>query len=415
MINLFNKIKYLQKHTLRQRGAVLMVMLVILIMGGSAMLLNTLNSTTPRLARDKVTADALAQAKEALIGFAVTYGNTYIGNVHGYLPCPDPGGLSSEGVMDASCGTKNISQIGRFPWKELNLPPLRDSTGECLWYAVTGTYKYQPPTDLMNWDNYGQLLGYASDGTLFTQAENKVVAVVIAPGPPIAGQNHSSSGTPVCGGNYTVSNYLDNDTLHAINNADISSGKYIQPHEHRDVNGNVTLTVNDQMLFITQSDIFNAIKRRNNFDVFVTSLINTAAACASPPKTVKFDNPLPNTLSESAGVTVGSLITGRTPRTCLISSSPYENWQDNLLYAKCTSGTCLTVNGAPCKGVVIFSGERNPSQTRISNTQKNTWSNYLEDTPNANLTAFNTGGIAFTGATSYSTTSPSTDVLKCIP
>ena len=90
MINLFNKIKLLQKHALRQRGAVLMVMLVILIVGGSALLLNSLNGTTPRLARDKVTADALAQAKEALIGFAVTYGNTYVGNVHGYLPCPDP-------------------------------------------------------------------------------------------------------------------------------------------------------------------------------------------------------------------------------------------------------------------------------------------------------------------------------------
>lgn len=410
MPKLYNQINVLHNKLQRQRGAALMLMLVILILGASAMLLNSLNSTTTRFARDRVTADALAQAKEALIGFAVTYGDTYIGNVHGYLPCPDKDGLPYEGGMESPCGSKNVSQIGRLPWRSLNLPPLRDGTGECLWYAVTGTYKYNPKTDLMNWDTNGQLQGYSTDGTLFTQSDNQVVAVIFAPGSSLTGQDRSSSGTPVCGGNYTATNYLDNDTLHSFNNADISTAKYILPHEHRDINGNIILTVNDQMLFITKSDIFNAIKKRNNLGAFVSSLLNTAAACALPPVTVNYDNSPPN---ETAGVTIGSLKTGRIPKTCL--TVPYNNWQDNLLYARCSTGTCLTVNGSPCSGIVIFSGERNSPQARITNAQKNIWDNYLEDAPNSNLSSFNTGGTTFSGASSYSATTPSTDILKCIP
>ena len=59
----------------KQRGAALMVMLVILILGVAALLLGSLSSSSLRLEREKVTTDALVQAKEALIGRAVADAN----------------------------------------------------------------------------------------------------------------------------------------------------------------------------------------------------------------------------------------------------------------------------------------------------------------------------------------------------
>ena len=384
----------------KQRGAVLMVMLVIMIVGIAAILVNSLSSTTLKNARQANTAAALAQAKDALIGFAITYGDTHSGQVHGYLPCPDYAGGNPEGSAEPLCGSKDISVIGRLPWRTLDLSTLRDGDGECLWYAVSGTYKNNPNTNLMNWDTNGQLQAFSSDGTLLTQPDNQVVAVIFAPGAAQSGQDRSGTTAPVCGGNYTATNYLDNDTVHSINNANIATGKFIQ--------GTSSGSVNDQMLFITRQDIWNAIKKRNDFNTIVSSLLSIAITCPSPPVTVDFGTTPP---TETPGVTVGSLKIGRVPKVCL--ASPWNNWQDNLLYATCTSGTCI--NSSSCDGVVIFSGQRNTSQTRITNADKNTWSNYLENTPSANLTAYTTGGTSFSGASSYSATSPSTDVVACIP
>jgi type II secretory pathway pseudopilin PulG len=138
----------------KQDGAVLMIMLVIMIVGIAAILVNSLSSATLKNARQKNTAAALAQAKDALIGFAITYRDTHTlsPQVFGYLPCPDNAGGLTEGSAELSCGLQDVSVIGRLPWATLDLSILRDGDGECLWYAVSGTYKDNPETGLMNWD-----------------------------------------------------------------------------------------------------------------------------------------------------------------------------------------------------------------------------------------------------------------------
>jgi len=390
----------------KQHGAVLTIMLVIMIVGIAAILVNSLSSATLKNARQKNTAAALAQAKDALIGFAITYGDTHTASfqVNGYLPCPDNAGGNAEGSAELSCGNQDVSVIGRLPWATLDLSTLRDGDGECLWYAVSGTYKDNPKTGLMNWDTNGQFQAYAPDGTLLS---DQVVAVIFAPGAPLSGQNQNRSpnGTaPICGGNYTVTNYLDNDTVHGINNRDVVSGNFIQ--------GTSGGTINDQMLFITKQDIWNAIKKRNDFGAFVAKLLHPSIAYL--PTTVDFST-TPTT--ENTYATPGCLRISRVRKGYIYSN----DWQDNVLYARPTGSCTITVNGANCGyGVVIFPGERNTGQTRITNTDKNTWSNYLEG---ANLTAFtygttttgttHNGTISFSGATSYSAASPSTDVLAC--
>lgn len=243
-----------------------MVMLVILVMGAAAFLVNALNSSAIKLSRQDATSTALAQAKEALIGYAVTYGDVNANQAHGYLPCPDSlGTLGIEGNEDPNCGVTDANSIGRLPWKSLGLPPLHDGAGECLWYAVSGTYKNNPKTSTrMNWDNTGKLQVFSADGNEI--ATNEIVAVVIAPSAVISDntptQDRSGTAAPICGGNYTPAAYLDNDTAHNINNSDIAAGKFILPHDHRDANGNVTLSVNDQFIFITRQDIWSAIEKR---------------------------------------------------------------------------------------------------------------------------------------------------------
>lgn len=271
------------KNLKKQSGYALLILMLILTLAAATLAVKTMsNNGNSQIARDKITAAALAQAKEALIGYAITYGDSHPGEVHGYLPCPDTSGtaVGGEGAAEGNCGAKNISAIGKFPWKTLDMPPLRAGDNECLWYAVSGTYKYNTKTDLMNWDTNGQLQVYDSDGTtLLTPADNQAVAVIFAPGEALEQSRPVASGTSSCGGNYIASNYLDNDTEHHINNSDIATGKFIQPHKDRDANGKIILTVNDQMLFITKHDIWNAMQKRSDFTNTLKLLTQRITEC----------------------------------------------------------------------------------------------------------------------------------------
>src|SRR3990167_7392655 len=97
----------------KQRGAALLIMLVVMIIGAITIFVSSLNSSALKIERDKATAAALAQAKDALVGYAITYGDTHAGQVHGYLPCPDIDGKDisgspAEGSTKLSCGVKNV-------------------------------------------------------------------------------------------------------------------------------------------------------------------------------------------------------------------------------------------------------------------------------------------------------------------
>ena len=88
----------------RQQGAVLLIMLIILVVGVATVLVSSFNSSAINIARAKTSSQALAQAKEALIGYAITYADTHSGTVPGYLPCPD---LSGTGGTPPSEGSSN--------------------------------------------------------------------------------------------------------------------------------------------------------------------------------------------------------------------------------------------------------------------------------------------------------------------
>src|SRR5450759_1302013 len=137
----------------QQRGAVLMIMLVIMVMGIAAVLISSLSTTALKNARQETTSNALVQAKDALIGYAVSDPNR-----PGELPCPD---FDNDGMITLAdySGSNCKSLIGRLPWKTLGLPDLRDGSGEHLWYAISDTFHANGST-IINSNTKGTLLVY---------------------------------------------------------------------------------------------------------------------------------------------------------------------------------------------------------------------------------------------------------------
>ena len=451
-----------------QRGAILIILLVLIVVGIAAILVNSLTSTAAKNARRQNTAAALAQAKAALIGYAISYGDTHSNQVPGYLPCPDTDGSNGEGVSVLSCGAQDVSVIGRLPWSTLDLSTSRDGDGECLWYAVSGTYKYNPKTGLMNWDTNGQFTINAADGSPLA---SQVVAVVIAPGAAISGlsQNRAPDGSaPICGGNYTAANYLDAGTVNSVNfnNADIASGNFIQ--------GTSGGNINDQMAFITRQDIWNAVQKRSDFqstDPNINPLIKMTRQVAlclanygnnnSPWDNDSLPRPAPLTLGtnlltdyypdtnydDSTGSYAGRVpyrVNNSQAASSNNISSPYyllqsngancpnpanwaavypwwTNWKDHLFYEVSSAfrpsaythqscGYCVSINSSvDYAAVVIFAGPRLParSQTRAA---KNDISQYLES---INSSPFN-GAMGYENYLTGTASPTFNDVLYCI-
>ncbi len=75
----------------RQKGAVLLLFALLLLLGSTYSLVSKLNSETNYYTRQsKQTQESLRLAKQALIGYALTYPEEVNPDAGpGYLPCPD--------------------------------------------------------------------------------------------------------------------------------------------------------------------------------------------------------------------------------------------------------------------------------------------------------------------------------------
>ena len=379
----------------QQRGAALLVILMIAGVLGAFFAVRALNGVTAE--RDKVTATALAQAKDALIGFAVTYRDTHADEVFGFLPCPDL--LNNDGVAD-SCGASQVSRVGRLPWRTLGLPPLRDSTGECLWYAVSGSAKDLPKLPPFNWDTTGQFIVADADGVNLAgaTAHGRPYAVVFAPRSVVGAQNRNPAGaTADCGGSSTAAaaNYLEtvpstvagaNSTLTFSTLASTRLG-----------------TNNDQGIWVAGNEIFNRVQRRRDFKTDLDTMMDDLSFCLN-------GRPLsdPVFLASAGNKGVDNIVAG-CPANGPQKINVMDNWRDNLLYTRPIAAA--TVNGSTgCNAVLFFSGERTVSQNRAAATDRLLAVNYLEGT-NASLFP-NTG--AYSGALRFDQASASADVVRCI-
>ena len=157
----------------------MLVLMAILALGGTYMIVSSLNAASARTAAERTrNGGVLIQAKLALIGYVAQQALDSGENNPGRLPCPEASGYygtSNEGVAAGNC---TLPAVGRLPWRTLGIDKLTDASGEPLWYVVSPGWALSngttpPLTTYINSNSPGQL-------TVDAQA---AVALIIAPGP----------------------------------------------------------------------------------------------------------------------------------------------------------------------------------------------------------------------------------------
>tara|TARA_R110002072_G_scaffold301164_3_gene480357 strand:- start:153141 stop:154118 length:978 start_codon:yes stop_codon:yes gene_type:complete len=192
-----------------QTGAALLVFFVLLFSAAAAVALSALNNRVAVRTSNQTVFSELAQAKEALLSFALLYPDYYSGGP-GRLPCPD---TNNDGLTDFGCTSATIDQLPSYILPPLSPPPPDNDppimvlsnriTGERFWYAITGLYLQNPVISLLNTD---------TSGTFSIDGQNGVVAVIIDAGPPVGTQTRSG-GIPnpinyLEGGNQTPPDFV---------------------------------------------------------------------------------------------------------------------------------------------------------------------------------------------------------------
>ena len=397
----------------RQSGVAVMVLLLVLLLAGISWFLGSLNSNarTIQLERSKITHRAMAQVKDALIGFAAA------NRERGYLPCPanpSMAGTANEGEAMLSCNSDAL-RIGRVPWRSLGIDDLKDGSGESLWYAVSANFSMDALT--INSD--------VSVPTLSVNGATQYVAIIFSPGSALGPQRRGATVSPcatisgLLREDYCAANYLDTDPATGISNSDADT-TFTQIRSD---------TFNDALLTISHDQFFSTVEKR---------VLQQVRACllryanASSNKTFPWAHKLdptsavdPGDKSFSYPDDVGVRI-GRVPDSlvnsgfswggsdCPLSSScpvsgscpPNKNWlkdwRELVFYAVSSeyapggagSGTAgsLTVNiTSSVRAVIFLSGPpfSGPplSQTRSGLPYKNSPSNYLEGKNAANYNA----------------------------
>ncbi len=125
----------------RQRGAVLLILLAIVALAGSSLLMSAFGGTGLQARREQQTMRVLAQAKDALAGFAAA---------NGRLPLPAVSAF--DGLERPTPCTSDADCTGFLPWAALGIEGT-DAWGQRLRYSVTPaltTYAYAASTAVAN-------------------------------------------------------------------------------------------------------------------------------------------------------------------------------------------------------------------------------------------------------------------------
>lgn len=257
------------------------VLVLLAIVGVAALLFVAVGTWAIRSQneRNQITEQSLARAKEALIAFAVSTDPSAarIGD----LPCPYP---DEDGPQPPSCGnaagtTGQSTRLGRFPWRDLGQDRLTDSSGETLWYAVSNNFKRNTSAGAINSATLGTITIRDSSNSIQSDATatTGVVAVIIAPGPPLGDQRRGTVAERNDPHNYLEAAAGEDNADFADNSLNGFIGGPV-----RDNTGNVLS--NDRILVITRDELLAAVERR---------VAREALAClANYPGTIPWPAPL---------------------------------------------------------------------------------------------------------------------------
>jgi hypothetical protein len=386
----------------RQHGIALLLMLFLLFGVGATVVLSSWNTTQLRLEKNRQTQIALQQAKAALLAYAISVypvGNSRPGD----LPCPD---TNNDGKKETSCGnssgsTGQTNRLGRLPWKDLGLPDLRDGDGERLWYAVSNNFKENTRHLPLNSDTSGTISVTDSSGTV----TSNVIAIIIAPGPPLQRLNASAPQDRSSAGENNPVNYLD-----ASANED--NADFIDSTTNGFINGEIRdtqnrLLVNDNLLVITYGDLMPYLEKQVATSVFncltayaayntgynnmgrypwAADLSASALNNYSDANNTLFGR-LPDSMLNSAATSANMLPAWGSIPSCTITDSWFkDNWREQVFYAVADAykpgstppvcGNCLTIDGTGNLQLAVIVGRQALIGQDRSN--KSIIGNYLE-------------------------------------
>lgn len=228
----------------RQHGIITLLILLVVTSAGAYFLLRALNRAQGPVAAAGTTQRALADAREALLGYAARYPDNAGVPLHagpGRLPCPDTRLDTGEpaGAADAPCAASSGTETGRLPWHTLDVPELRDGSGAPLWYAVAEPFRAHLGTAL-NSDTAGTLDVATCAGG------DDLVALVLAPGAALADQGARGPAS------FDAAAYLEGD------NRTRGDGCFSALHD---------ADHNDEILALSRRDLLAAIETRVLADV----------------------------------------------------------------------------------------------------------------------------------------------------
>lgn len=284
-----------------ERGFALVPLLALLVAGTLFFLLSTLTPEGIRAIQARAAQNAMAEAKMALIGRAVTDINR-----PGSLPCPD---MDGDGNAESLVGNECPAYLGGLPWRTLKIGDLRDSSGERLAYALSRSLRDDSTAQPINSIT-------AMEATL--NAMN-VAALIIGPGPSLPGQSRPSN---------NLSDYLEGS------NADGDSAF---------VALETGPTFNDQFLSITSAEVFTAAAYR---------VASDTRGDAANGLLRYFDNfgALPFAANTPSGSQVPANNNGYIPYADLnYPGSPWLNnnhWFDLIQYQRNSASQCTITVGA---------------------------------------------------------------------
>ena len=393
--------------TTRQRGAALLILLIML-MGGLAVALTQHGGVVLReQQRTQASLQALQTAKLALLAWSITHADTGgAANARpGELPCPD---YDNDGLEDANCAA---GLPGRLPWRTLGTEPLRDSSGELLWYVVAAGFRtVAHDAGALNSNTEGPAQLYDATGALMTPAGATLAAVILAPGAALT----DPSGRP----SNTATAYLD--SLPGINNA-VAVGPYVTGPV-RGTDGAVLL--NDIAVGLSAQELIAAAERRalteaqRALQLFAAANGGKLPNAAAPAEALCLAG-VPNVAATVACPAEPGRCSGRLAEDSL---APYaatwftaNGWGRALPYtvsqtrainasgADCTAA--LSVNGATKEAVLFGPGSARAGQLRPSAGLNN----YLDEA--ANQDAW-TAGV---GQPVFVTPASGNDQLRSIP
>ena len=318
----------------RQHGAALLILLVILILGTTGLLLGSLNRSNVALERDRITAEVLAQAKEALIQYSASI--TMAGSRPGDLLIPDvleptesPPNYdgTTDGTANGCPGATNAEKrcLGRLPWRDLGMsldtPTENDTPGVMPWYAVSANLADPWLLDVLNSETANP--GTTPPGPGTPQAwitvrdargniiSNRVAAVIMLPGASIGSQARPAP--PNLAG---ANQYLDSVTVPAgcaapcipgtYSNSDFDNDFIMGEDSSRtaDLNDNF----NDRLIYITIDELMAVVEKRAGNEI-KNILKNYYAGWGAYPFAATFANPATSSFLATTGIHNGLLPT----------------------------------------------------------------------------------------------------------